>query len=204
MIKNIVFDLGGVLVPLNRAACEEAFKAIGFNDFGKMLNEYVQGGFFLDYEKGLLTTKEFRDILRGYIKGEVSDIQIDKAMGSFLEQIPAERLDLLLSLKQRFKIYMLSNTNEIAMSVVKPFFDRGNLSIENYFDKLFLSYEMRMAKPDSEIFISMSQIADFIPDETLFIDDAPANIETACSLGYKTLLIKPGMDLKTEVERIVC
>lgn len=203
MIKNIVFDLGGVLVPLNRQECEAAFGNIGFNDFGKILNEYVQGGFFLDYEKGTITTGEFRDILRGYIDNKVTNHQIDTAMGSFLEIIPDDKLELLISLKSRFKLYMLSNTNEIAMNIVKPFFNKGNLTISDYFDKLFLSYEMKMAKPDSEIFIKMATDASLEASETLFIDDSPANIQTAQELGFKTLLFNRDMDLKTEVEKLI-
>ena len=203
MIKNIVFDLGGVLVPLNRRACEDAFHAIGFDDFGKILNEYVQGGFFLEYEKGAITTSEFRDILRSYIENEVTNDQIDYAMGSFLEIISEEKLDLLISLKSRYRLYMLSNTNEIAMAVVKPFFNKGNLTIDDYFDKLFLSYEMKMAKPDSEIFLKMAKDASFKVSETLFIDDSPANIQTAISLGFKTLLYNHDMDLKNEVEKLI-
>lgn len=203
MIKNIVFDLGGVLVPLNRSACEDAFHAIGFEDFGKILNEYVQGGFFLEYEKGAITTGEFRDILRGYIENKVTNEEIDSAMGSFLEIISEDKLELLISLKGRFRLYMLSNTNEIAMNVVRPFFNKGNLTINDYFDHVFLSYEMRMAKPDSEIFEKMAIDAPFEPTETLFIDDSPANIQTAQELGFKTLLFNRDMDLKTEVEKLI-
>ncbi|MDO9680521.1 MAG: HAD family phosphatase [Bacteroidales bacterium] len=203
MIKNIVFDLGGVLVPLNRRACEDAFHAIGFDDFGKILNEYVQGGFFLEYEKGAITTSEFRDILRSYIENEVTNDQIDFAMGSFLEVISDDKLEFLISLKKKFRLYMLSNTNEIAMRVVRPFFNKGNLTINDYFDKLFLSYEMKMAKPDSDIFIKMANDASFEASETLFIDDSPANIQTAQCLGFHTLLFNHDMNLKTEVEKLI-
>lgn len=203
MIKNIVFDLGGVLVPLNRQACEDAFKNIGFNDFGRMLNEYVQGGFFLDYEKGLITTADFRNIIRSYINNEVSDIQIDFAMGSFLEKISESKLDFLLSLKERFRLFMLSNTNEIAMSVVRPFFKYDSHTISDYFEMLFLSYEMNMAKPDREIFVKMSEMGNMVAGETLFIDDSQMNIKSADSLGFKTLLFKPEMDLKEEVEKLI-
>ena len=203
MIKNIVFDLGGVLVPLNRRACEDAFHAIGFEDFGKILNEYVQGGFFLEYEKGSITTGEFRDILRGYIENKVTNDEIDSAMGSFLEIISDDKLELLISLKKKYRLYMLSNTNEIAMKVVRPFFNKGILTINDYFDHLFLSYEMKMAKPDREIFVKMTNDASFKPSETLFIDDSPANIQTANELGFKTLLFKHDMNLKTEVENLL-
>jgi len=208
MIKNIVFDLGGVLVGLNRRACEEAFRIIGFNDFGKILNEYVQGGFFLDYEKGEISTKEFMDIVRSYIKPgmreSVTDQQIVDAMGAFLEDIPDYKLDYLLALKNRYRLFMLSNTNPIALERVRPYFLKKGIPVESYFEKLFLSYEMRMAKPDNEIYEKVLTSAKLSASQTLFVDDSPLNIEKAKKLGYKTLLYSPSDNLINEVDKLLC
>lgn len=204
MIKNIVFDLGGVIVPLNRDACNSAFSKIGFEDFDKILNNYVQEGFFLQYEKGEISSDEFRSIIRDNMlpqfKKKVSDREIDSAMGAFLDEIPPERIQLLLSLKENYNLYMLSNTNPIAISCVKELFLKGGVSIEECFHKLFLSYKMKMAKPSSEIFTTMMEQTNMIASETLFIDDAPVNVESAAKLGLKTLLYVPGANLVTEVK----
>ncbi|MDP3436593.1 MAG: HAD family phosphatase [Bacteroidales bacterium] len=207
MIKNIVFDLGGVLVGLNRGACEEAFRRIGFNDFGKILNEYIQGGFFLDYEKGEISTEEFMNIVRSYIdpqvRESVTDRQIIDAMGAFLEDIPDYKLDYLLELKKKYRLFMLSNTNPIAIEIVRPFFLTKGIPVESYFEKLFLSFQMKMVKPDDEIFESVLVSSGIIASQTLFVDDSPMNIETAKKLGFKTLLFNPSDYLTDEVNKIL-
>ena len=207
MIKNIVFDLGGVLVGLNRGACEEAFRRIGFNDFGKILNEYIQGGFFLEYEKGEISTEEFMNIVRSYIdpqvRESVTDRQIIDAMGAFLEDIPDYKLDYLLELKKRYRLFMLSNTNPIAVEIVRPLFLTKGIPLESYFEKLFLSYQMRMVKPDDEIFENVLISSEIIASQTLFVDDSPMNIETAKKLGFKTLLFNPSDNLTDEVNKIL-
>jgi len=203
MIKNIVFDLGGVIVPLNREACNIAFSKIGFNEFDKILNNYVQEGFFLQYEKGEISSDDFRRIIRANMippfKNSVKDIEIDNAMGFFLDQIPQERMQLILALREKYKLFMLSNTNPIAISIVKKHFLKAGKEMEECFDSIFLSYKMKMAKPDSEIFTKMIEQANIIASETLFIDDSPANINSAKNVGLKTLLYTPGDNLVMEV-----
>lgn len=207
MIKNIIFDLGGVLVGLNRSACIEAFTKIGFPGFDQILNEYLQGGFFLEYEKGEISTDEFRDIIRSYIDPEIresiTDLQIYQAMGSFLDIIPQYKLDLIISLKKSYRIFMLSNSNPIAIDVVRPYFERDGLVLEDYFDKLYLSYQMKMAKPDPEIFKSLLSDSGIKAEETLFIDDSPANIATAANLGFETILFIPGENLNNAIKRVL-
>lgn len=208
MIKNIVFDLGGVLVGLNRGACEEAFRRIGFKDFGKILNEYVQGGFFLEYEKGEISTEEFISIIRSYIdpymRESITNTQIVDAMGAFLEEIPGYKLDYLIELNKRYRLFMLSNTNPIAIEIVRPHFLTRGIPIESYFEKLFLSYQMKMAKPDDVIFKNVIESAGLDVSQTLFVDDSPLNIEAAKKLGLKTLLYSPLDNLKDEVNRMLC
>ncbi len=193
MVKNIVFDLGGVIVPLNREACNRAFSNIGFKDFNSLLNDYVQEGFFLQYEKGLLTTSEFRDIIRSHIdplmtKGKVTDLEIDKSMGAFLERISFEKILLLEKLKEKYRVFLLSNTNPIAINVVKEYFREHGKNMNDCFEKMFLSYEMNLAKPDPKIFEEMLTDGGMVASQTLFIDDAPANIEIAKESGIQTYL----------------
>ncbi len=204
MIKAIVFDLGGVLVPLNREACVDAFRAIGVDSFANMLDKYVQGGFFLEYEKGLIDTCRFREIIKESIEDReyaknLDNSLIDNAMGAFLEPIAHYKLDLLIDLKKSYPLYMLSNTNPIAIEVVKPFFNYRNLGMGDYFNALFLSYEMKMAKPDTDIFIKMVQEIGLPANEILFIDDASVNIESAKSVGLTTILYTDDLDLKKEI-----
>lgn len=204
MIKNIVFDLGGVIVPLNREACNSAFSKIGFKDFNKILNDYLQEGFFLQYEKGDISSEEFRNIIRENMSPpfnrDVKDSEIDNALKAFLDEIPQERIELLLSLKESYKLYMLSNTNPIAISGVEKLFLKTGYQMRECFNKLFLSYEMKMVKPSSEIYTTMLEQANMIPSQTLFIDDSPANIDSAAKVGLQTVLYLPGANLVREVK----
>jgi len=199
MIKNIIFDLGGVIVRLDRNACVQSFRKIGFEDFGTILNDFVQHGFFLDFEKGIIDSVQFREIIRKYIGGYVSDEKIDKAMADFLAEIPLYKLKLIYRLKQSYNVYLLSNTNPIAMNQVRVLFSNCGYEMNDCFHKMFLSYEMKMAKPDAEIFEKLISETGINPVESLFVDDGSLNIKTAMLLGFKTLLASQECDLEKEV-----
>ncbi len=203
MIKNIIFDLGGVIVRLDKQACIESFRKLGFDNFGKILNEFVQDGFFLEYEKGLISSEEFRNHIRENINGTVSDKDIDNAIGDFLVGIPKSKLKTILRLKDRYNIFLLSNTNPIAIDVVRAFFDADGRKMEDYFHKMFLSYEMKLAKPDKRIFEKVLEIACIKAEETLFIDDSFANLESASNLGFNTLHVTQESDLDTKIASVI-
>ncbi|MHC1691005.1 MAG: HAD family hydrolase [Bacteroidales bacterium] len=204
MIKNIIFDLGGVIVGLDKQNCIDSFSAIGFNDFGRIINEYVQDGFFLDFEKGKIGSDEFRENIRKDINGIVSDEQIDSAMAAFLPGIPKERLDAIYSYRKRYRVFLLSNTNPIAINIVRPMFEISGRKMEDYFEKMFLSYEMKLAKPDEEIFRKVLTDTGISPDETLFVDDSKANLDTAEKLGIKTVLITQQHNLTEDLRPSLC
>ena len=204
MIKNIIFDLGGVLVKLDKLRCIEAFTKIGHPDFGRVINEYFQEGFFMDYEKGSITTKEFRDKVRADMRTAVSDSEIDNAMAAFLPGIPNDKLDALKHYAKKYRIFLLSNTNPVAIETVKPMFQMGGQSMESYFEKMYLSYEMKCAKPDLKIFKMLIDDSGINPDETLFVDDSKVNLEAASELGIKTALMVQENNLINDLEPYLC
>jgi putative hydrolase of the HAD superfamily len=204
MIKNIIFDLGGVIVALDKQSCIDSFRDIGFDDFGRIINEYVQDGFFLDFEKGKIDSKEFREIIRENIKGIVSDEQIDGAMAAFLPGIPKEKLDAIYSYKDNYRVFLLSNTNPIAINVVRPMFEISGRKMEDYFEKMFLSYEMKLAKPDEAIFRKVLSDTGISPEETLFVDDSQSNLDAAEKLGIKTVLITQQHNLNDDLRQSLC
>lgn len=201
MIKNIVFDLGGVLLKLDRSACISAYNKIGYSGFDQVLSEYHQSGFFLDYEMGKISTEDFRMQIRKKCNSGISDKQIDDAMGEFLIGIPSYKLNYIATLKKKFKIYMLSNTNPVAMSFVYPMFGEENDAVYKYFDKLYLSYELKMAKPNQAVFNFLLNDLNIASSDTLFIDDADLNLESASALGFKTLLINENSDFINEIDK---
>lgn len=194
-IKNLLVDFGGVLINLDRERCIHNFKKLGLKEAEELLNVFHQQGIFMKQEKGLITSAEFRDSIRQTIGKEVTDQQIDAAWNSFLMDIPSYKLDLLLKLREKYVVYLLSNTNEIhwRWSCEHAFPYRG-FRAEDYFEKIYLSYEMKMMKPDAGIFEAVLADAGIDPQQTFFIDDSDANCQTARTLGISTYTPKAGED----------
>ncbi len=199
MIKNIVFDLGGVIIPLNRIACIRAFdEIIGYKEAAKFLSSYRNMGFFEKFDIGEINARQFRQIVRansttienGRAKGP-TDSEIDYSMNRYLCDIPQDKIETLLFYKHDYNLYMLSNTNPICIEKSREFFLDKGYKMEELFVKCYLSFELGYAKPDRAIFDKMLKKAKIKPEETLFIDDFPANIEMASGLGFKTILYNP-------------
>ncbi len=194
-IKNILFDLGGVLVDLNKQACVDAFKAIGYPQAESMLSNYVQSGIFLELEEGHITPEAFYKAIMA--EAPVTKEQIDDAFFKFLEGIPQYKMEMLVELKKKYNILMLSNTNHIMFSWLREaYFGVDGHTIDDYFDELFLSYEMGVAKPNPEIFKILIEKHGIVPSETLFLDDGIKNIEAAAELGFKTYFVEPHEDFR--------
>ena len=194
-IKNLLIDLGGVLINLDRQRCLDNFKQLGFLDIEERFGKHQLDGIFLQQEKGLITPDEFREGIRGMMKNEVSDTCIDEAWNSFLVDIPTYKLELLLKLREKYDVYLLSNTNDIHWKwICEHAFPYGTFGVDNYFEKTYLSFEMKMAKPDSEIFEAVLHDADIDPKETFFIDDSVPNCTTAVKLGIASYAPKAGED----------
>ncbi len=194
-IKNLILDYGGVLIALARQRCVDHFKELGLADVENMLGLYGQQDFFCNYEKGLISSAEFRDTIRGRMGHPVSDVEIDEAWTSFLISIPDYKLELLLRLRHQYSLNLLSNTNDIhwQWSCVHAFPYKG-YGVEDYFDHIWLSYKMNLAKPDAAIFRRVLDEGGFRAEETFFIDDSAENCRVAESLGISTYTPAPGED----------
>lgn len=194
-IKNLLFDLGGVIMNLTRENCVRAFAEMGVKDADALFGEYAQQGAFLALEEGRINEAEFHVEVRKLIPGDVTDSQIDCAFNRFLAGIPAERLQALDALRERYKIYLLSNTNPIMInSDIHRYFRVAGKEMEDYFDGMVLSYEAKAAKPDLKIFEYAIKHLDIKPEETLFLDDSQKNLDSAARLGFETLLVSPGTE----------
>lgn len=186
-IKNLLIDFGGVLIDLDRRRCLEHFRRLGMPDVENLLHDCHQEGFFQLHEKGLISDAGFRERIRQAIGRPVTDEAIDEAWNSFLDGIPAYKLDFLLELRKRYTVCLLSNTNAIHWDYACTHdFAQGGRRVGDYFDRIYLSYQLKMIKPDAEIFQAVLADAGLTPEETLFIDDAEANCRTARSLGIHT------------------
>lgn len=198
--RNLLFDLGGVIMDIDRMNCVRAFRRLGFDDVESFLGEYVQKGIFSDLESGKITPAQFRDEIRRHLPGEVSDGVIDEAFSDFLLGIPLRRLEALRRLRTDHRIYLLSNTNPIMWNGrIAEEFKREGLTVDDYFDGMVTSFEAKSMKPDAEIFRILIEKTGIDPAETLFFDDSAKNLEAAAELGFDTALVDPG----TEFEDII-
>jgi putative hydrolase of the HAD superfamily len=195
-IKNIVFDLGGVIVTLDRDEAVRRFIEKGLETADSLLDAYHQKGDFLALEEGRLSQDGFYDAVRKVAGKYISDEDIDYCLMGFIVEAPESKIRMLKDLRKKgYKLYLLSNTNPIIMSwAFSPAFSPEGKSIEHFFDKLYLSYQVGYTKPGCEIFECMFTDSGIIPAETLFVDDGIANIETGNKFGMKTFLAKNGAD----------
>lgn len=194
-IRNLIIDFGGVLIDLDRQRCIENFRRIGLEHVEHLLNECHQQGFFLQHERGEITSDEFRSRIRQFIRRPVSDQEINEAWNSFLVTIPTGKLDLLLELRKHYTVYLLSNTNYIHWQwACQHAFRYKSYRVEDYFDRIFLSYEMKTAKPSPDIFQRLIAETGLRPEETLFIDDSAENCRVGASFGLSTYTPKAGED----------
>ena len=195
-IRHIIFDLGGVLLNLDVEGCTRAFEKAGLKDIRSILTGTNEGGIFSEYERGEIGTPEFRDGIRQLASQSLTDDEIDRMWVNELLDIPQEKLDLLVSLRSKYDIYLLSNTNELHWQhVVESLLPQQNYRVEDLFKETFLSFRMKLAKPDPEIFREVLRQAGLKPEETLFIDDSAVNCQAAQSVSIQTEHYKPGNDL---------
>lgn len=195
MIKNLLFDLGGVIMNIRRQNCVDAFVELGLKDADSLLGEYSQSGVFAGIENGSLTPEQFHAEIRSHIGHEVSDEDIDRAFGCFLIGIPLHRLRELEALHSRYGIYMLSNTNPIMWADgIRRSFEADGHNVDYYFDGIVRSYMAHSMKPDERIFRVVIDRYGLDPQETLFLDDSQTNLDAAARLGFHTLLVPPGQE----------
>ncbi len=198
-VKNIIFDLGGVVIDLRRENAVKALQEIGLKDADSMLGLYRQEQPFLGLETGMLTTAEFYEIIRSACGGDVSDIRITDAFNRFLIDIPESRLARLRRLREKgYRLFVLSNTNPVMYnSRIAKLFRKEGLSINDYFDGIVASFEELTCKPDPAIFSTVVRRYGLDPKETLMLDDSSANCEAARSVGLMALQV--GSDSKTDM-----
>jgi len=195
-ISTLIFDFGGVLINLDISKCILNFKQLGLDNFEHYLNNFAQSGFFMQLEKGLISAGEFRNEIRKLSPKLLTDAQIDDAWCSFLLDVPVEKLEMLVELRKKFRVVLLSNTNIIHFpNSEKIIFTNNGRKLSDYFDRCYLSYEMKMAKPDKKIFENILSIENVHPSECLFLDDGLKNTIEAQKLGIQTYLVHEHEDL---------
>ena len=195
MIKDIVFDFGGVLTTIDTGRALECFKALGLENPKEYINSYCQKGPFFALENGDITAGEFCEQLGHLCQREINYDDAKVAWCGFITEVHVGLLELLQQLRPEYRLSVLSNTNPFIQGWARsPQFTPCGKSLDDYFDMLFLSYRMKCSKPGEDIYRKMLDDGGMVAGETLFLDDSDKNLEAAAKLGLKTLKVDNGED----------
>lgn len=205
VIKNIVFDLGGVIMTLDPAEALRRFKALGLSDAERYLDSYTQSGIFGNLEEGKITAEDFRSKLSSLTGHELTFDECKHAWLGYRKDVPQRNLDLLKELRAKgYRLILLSNTNPFMMDwALSSDFDGKGSSLNDYFDALYLSYRLGIMKPVPDFFRQVLDNENILPEETLFVDDGPRNVEAAGKLGFMTMCPDNGSDWTGELRSLL-
>lgn len=197
-IKNLLFDLGGVLLNIDYHKTADAFKKLGVTKFDELYSQAGANDLFEALETGKITEADFYAALQQYCKPETSKQQIEGAWNSMLLNFRIESLDWLKSHKEQYNIFLLSNTNSIHLKAFNKIFEKevAHSSLDDYFIKAYYSHNIQMRKPYTETYHFVLNDAGLKAEETLFIDDSINNIEGAKLAGLQIHHLLPGSKIE--------
>lgn len=200
MIKTLIFDFGGVIATLSRENAVAAFAHLGLTDADTRLDKYHQSGIFQELEEGKLDEAGFRAELGRLCGRELTFEEVKSAWLGFFVEVPTAILDYLETLKKRYRILILSNTNPYVMSwACSADFSPSGKSLTDYADRLYLSYQIGYTKPAPEIFKHLITAEGLRPEEALFVDDGASNIARGEELGFQTFCPANGSDWRADL-----
>ncbi|MBQ0053635.1 MAG: HAD family phosphatase [Bacteroidales bacterium] len=199
MIKAIVFDMGGVLLDLEREPCLEAFHKLGYYKMEEQMDACHPTGLVSIMEHGDITAEQFCDAIIPDCNPGTTREQVKTALMAFCTRFPVYKMELIKELHKKYKVYILSNTNPIVKEGVSKWLAEQSMSFEKDFDGCFFSCDMKLQKPSPEIFQRTIAATGLSAEEILFIDDSPVNISAAKEHGLQTLLYVARTDLRQAV-----
>ncbi|TNF39629.1 MAG: HAD family phosphatase [Bacteroidetes bacterium] len=199
-IKNIIFDLGKVLLNLDFNASIAAFQQLGLKNDVLDNKQAYSDPVFYELEVGKVTPAEFCNRVRKVLNNSAAtDSQIEDAWYSMILDIPANRVKVVQELSKNYNVYLFSNTNQIHIDRLhRAFKAEHGIDFPSLFVKDFYSHEINARKPDLISYQKVIELSGINPEESIFIDDLEKNIVGAQQSGLKTFWLKEGMEL-TEV-----
>jgi HAD superfamily hydrolase (TIGR01509 family) len=196
-VKNIIFDLGGVLLNIDPKKTIEAFGQLGMEQLVGDKGLTYDHEIFYQMEQGKITPVEFRQGVRKLLPTQVLDDQIDYAWTAMLLDFPKVRVELVQNLRKDYGIYLFSNTNAIHVAKYhSDFLNLHGFEVSALFEKDFYSNEIGYRKPSHESFQEIIRLSGINPEESLFIDDSLANVEVAMACGLKGYWLEPGRKIE--------
>ncbi len=192
-VKNIIFDLGGVILDIDYNRPVSEFQKLGAKNFHETYSQEKQAPIFNKFERGEITPAEFRKAIRAHLPEKVTDTEIDFAWNGILGELPSPRIVVLKMLKKMgYRLFLLSNTNSIHIKAFSQYLDStyGKGLFKELFEKVYFSSQIGMRKPSKKIFEHVLKENNLACAETLFIDDSEQHIEGAKKLGMRTHLLQ--------------
>ena len=188
MIKNIIFDFGDIFINLDKEATYAEMAKLGVSEISEdMIAVYHQ------YEKGLISTDEFI----GFYQQKFPHLKSEDlvfAWNAILLDFPLKRLEFLkeLATSKKYRLFLLSNTNDLHITWIKNNWGTTLYNeFKNCFEQFYLSHEIKLRKPDKEIYEFVLSENNLIAKETLFVDDLEINTNAAKELGIKVWNLIP-------------
>ena len=196
-IRNIIFDLGGVLLNIDPKKTIEAFGKLGMEQLVGDKGLSYDHDIFYQMEQGQITSDEFRLGVIELLPQKISFQEIDDAWTAMLLDFPAIRVELVKNLRKDFKIYLFSNTNAIHVKKFHSNFrNQHGFEVSSLFEKDFYSNEIGYRKPSPEAYQKIIRLSGINPEKTLFIDDSLQNVESAIASGLKGYWLEPGQKVE--------
>ncbi len=188
-VRNIIFDLGGVLLNIDFKLTSNAFKELGVSHFDEMFTQHFSNSLFELLETGKIDEAAFYDEFRKEAGLPLTNSQIQDAWNALLLDFPAERIEWLEKVAQQYRIFLFSNTNQIHYDCFIRNFSENFIGkhFNDFFEKAYYSQFLGLRKPYPVSFQAIVDEQQILPAETLFIDDTLKNIEAASQLGFQTI-----------------
>lgn len=197
-IEAIIFDLGGVILDIDYNLTKTAFEELGTTHFDEMYSQADADQLFKRLETGDVKPEEFYAEFNKRTGLKLLPEEINGAWNAMLLTFREESLTFLEQLKHKYRMFLLSNTNEIHYEIFKQIYhgDQRKFAFEEYFEKAYYSFEMGKRKPNADIFQVVLKENNLKPNTTLFIDDTIQNIEAARKIGMHTVHLTAGMRIE--------
>jgi putative hydrolase of the HAD superfamily len=202
--KNIIFDLGGVILDINMQKALDGFAALGLPQNELRFDVGETADLMHHYQLGHFTTDEFCKLVAAKCNPGTTPEQVALAWNSICIGIPERKLNAIKALKQNANVYLLSNTNDLHWQYcLDHWFNAGDNRCEDFFHQVFLSQDLHLEKPHAEIFehviktigaVRDSEASGDITSDTIFLDDNIDNVNAAKSCGIQAVRITPDFD----------
>ena len=202
-IKNIIFDLGGVLLNLDFKRTYDALQKLGINNPEEIIRLGKGSVILKEQESGAITDEEFIQSLKKLAADSVEDSDIIDAWNRLLVDFPKDRIEWLTGLKKKYRLFLFSNTNGIHLKHFRKIYSDtyNNALFDDHFEKAYYSHIAGISKPDLKAYELVIRENDLIPAESLFVDDSLPNVEAARQAGLQAWHVSPGitvLDLELE------